>query len=102
VTGRAQDGIGVLAKSGNGTALKVEGPVDLSRSGRTTVAAGQRYSQIPLGDLSSKTFIIATVQGGTGGVWVQRVAVSPTHGYIRIYLNAAVAANTTVGWFAID
>ena len=102
VTGRSQDGIGVLAKSRNGTALKVEGTVDLRRSGRTTVAAGERYSQVALGGLSTKTFIIATVQGGAGDVWVQRVSVSPSNGYIRIYLNAAATANTRVGWLAID
>ena len=45
---------------------------------------------------------MATVQGSTGGVWVQRVAVTAASGYFRIYLNKAATVNTKVGWFAIN
>jgi hypothetical protein len=102
VAGRAVNGTGVLADSANGTALNVQGTLELSRSGRTTVPAGQLFKQVSLTNLSSKTFIIATVQGGTAGVWVQRVAVTPASGSFRIYLNKAATVNTKVGWFAIN
>jgi hypothetical protein len=102
VTGQSPNGIGVLARSKNGTALQVGGTLALSRSGRAIVSGGQRYSQVPLADLTSKTFIIATVQGGGIGVWVQRVVLDLTHSTFRIYLNQPASVNTNVGWFAID
>ena len=102
VAGRAANGIGVLAESANGSALMVEGALVLSRSGRTTVPAGDRYSQIALAHLLPKTSIIATVQGGTGGVWVQRVVVSPASGYFRIYLNKTAVPATRIAWIAIN
>jgi hypothetical protein len=101
VTGHAPDGTGVLARSANGTALQVRGTLMLSRSGEVIVSTGQRYIQVALTDLVPKTFIIATVQGGRSGVWVQRVAISPANGYFRIYLNTTAASDTRVGWFAI-
>ncbi len=52
--------------------------------------------------LSSTTFIVATVQGATAGVSVQRVVVNPVGGYFRIYLNTTATASTKVGWFAIN
>ena len=102
VTGHAPDGTGVLARSGNGTALKVQGTVELSRSGESIISAGQRYIQVPLADLVPKTFIVATVQGGAAGVWVQRVNVSPSNGYFRVYLNQAATTDVRVGWFALN
>ena len=102
VAGRAANGTGVLADSANGTALNVSGVLVASRSGLATVAAGQIYKQVSLTDLSSKSFIVATVQGATAGVWVQRVIVNAAGSSFRIYLNKAATANTKVGWFAIN
>jgi hypothetical protein len=102
VAGRAANGTGVLADSANGTALNVQGTLVLSRSGRTTVFAGQNFKQITLTHLESNTFIVATVQGATADVWVQRVVVNTAGGYFRIYLNTTAAASTKVGWFAVN
>jgi hypothetical protein len=102
VAGRAANGTGVLADSANGTALNVSGVLVASRSGLATVATGQIYKQVSLTKLSATTFIVATVQGATAGVWVQRVVVNPSGGYFRIYLDKAATANTKVGWFAIN
>jgi hypothetical protein len=66
------------------------------------VATGQIYKQVSLTKLSTSSFIVATVQGATAGVWVQRVVVNPAGSYFRIYLNKAAAATTKVGWFAIN
>lgn len=102
VAGRADTGTGVLAASTNGTALSVQGTFVAQRSGLATVATNQIYKQVSLSKLSSATFIVATVQGSTAGVWVQRVLVNATGGYFRIYLNKTATANTKVGWFAIN
>ena len=102
VAGRSNNGTGVLADSSNGTALSVTGKAKFSRSGVATVSAGQTYKQVTLTGLTSSTFVVATVQGSTAGVWVQRVAVTPASGYFRIYLNKTASANTKVGWFAIN
>jgi hypothetical protein len=102
VAGRADTGTGVLAASTNGTALSVQGTFVAQRSGLVTVATGQIYKQVSLTKLSAATFIVATVQGATAGVWVQRVVVNPAGSYFRIYLNKGATANTKVGWFAIN
>ena len=102
VAGLADAGTGVLAASTNGIALSVQGTFVSQRSGLTTVATGQIYKQVSLTKLSASTFIVATVQGATAGVWVQRVVVNPAGGYFRIYLNKAATANTKVGWFALS
>jgi hypothetical protein len=102
VAGRADTGTGVLAASTNGTALSVQGTFVAQRSGLATVATGQIYKQVSLTRLSASSFIVATVQGATVGVWVQRVVVNPAGSYFRIYLNKAATAATKVGWFAIN
>jgi hypothetical protein len=101
VAGRADTGTGVLAASTSGIGLKVDGKTQFSRSGVATVSVGQTYKQVTLTGPTSATFVVATVQGGTGGVWVQRVAVTPASSSFRIYLNKAATATTKVGWFAI-
>jgi hypothetical protein len=102
VAGRADTGTGVLAASTNGTALSVQGTFAAQRSGLVTVATNQIYKQVSITKLSASTFIVATVQGTTAGMWVQRVQMNTAGGYFRIYLNKMATANTKVGWFAIN
>ena len=79
VAGRANDGIGVLADSSNGTALQANGMVRFSRSGVATVLAGRRSVQVSLGGLTPGwTFVLATIQANVAKLYVRASGMAGT------------------------
>jgi hypothetical protein len=67
--GHAADGTGVLADSAHGTALEVQGKLpEPERRDHLSASSGSNVKRIRLADATTKTFVVATVQGTTPGV----------------------------------
>jgi hypothetical protein len=101
VAGQADSGTGVLAASTTGTALKVTGKIQFSRSGLATVSAGSKNKTVNNVALTSASFIIATVQDQTN-VAVKAVVRNLASNSFKIVLTAAATVNTPVGWFVVN
>ncbi len=101
----AGTGTGGWFKSEHGTALKVGGPAQFSRSGRALVARGHSCVDITVpGGLHSSAAVLATIQTYRSGVAVAGVRLNyPWTGKARIYLTkvASTTATTPVGWFVV-
>jgi hypothetical protein len=94
-------GIGVLAfGDASSTALRVEGKVHFSRSGRVAMSSGKASKAVTLagGTTGSKVFaVLATPETGR---WVR--AVVPAAGKFTIYLNTTLSTAAVVSWFVLD
>ena len=93
-------GVLALAKSATDLALDVVGKVRFSRSGRSSVAAGQSTKTIKLAGVTSGSRVFAVIHSNRSGRWVR--AVVPTTGSFKIYLNATVSSSTYVAWFVLN
>jgi len=108
VAGRANNGVGVLADSLNGAALRVNGKAEFSRSGNTVTITYPAKSKTVTGlSLSSNSIVFATLQRYLAGVYVVAAVPNPGAGSFTIYLNKAPGTSTTpksvtVGWFVVD
>ncbi len=96
--GDSADGVGVWASSQNGTALKVTGAAQFSRSGVATVAgtaaAPKNSVRVSL-PITGTSMMTALLQKHVAGVWVVAAVANVRGGYFTIYLNKAVS--TPVG-----
>ncbi|MGA2528963.1 MAG: hypothetical protein ABSG36_07340 [Acidimicrobiales bacterium] len=105
VEGASDTGVGVLAVSGSGTALRVEGVARFSRSGSAVVAgaAGAAKTSVTVTgvDLSDSSLILATPQDYLAGVSVAAVVPDVSAGAFTIYLTRPVDAQLTIAWFIL-
>jgi hypothetical protein len=101
VAGRADHGVGVLAASKHRTALAVDGKASFSRSGLSIVPAGKTSRVVQGITLTSKSFVIATVQDETD-VAVKAVVRDLINNSFTIVLTKPATFNTPVGWFVLN
>jgi hypothetical protein len=93
-------GIGVLAASGPGTALKVDGKAVFSRSGIETIQAGHDFRTVTLAGVTTASMILATSQQNKG-VYV-KAAVPGTGSFtIRLTSNAP-SGGLKVAYFVLN
>ena len=82
------------------TALRVNGKVVLSRSGKSTVAAGHSSVTKVLAGVTTASLVIATMQTYRSGVFI--MAGTPVTGSFTIRLNKAVTASTVIAWMILN
>jgi hypothetical protein len=91
VFGDTTDGVGVQARSTNGTALNVLGKAKFSRSGVVTVAEGTSSKMVTLAGVTTASMVLATAQQakaahvkaaipGSGTFTIRLTAKAPTGG----------------------
>ena len=85
---------------GDGFALRAEGKVHFSRSGRSKVTKGHSTFTKTLAGVSSSSHVFAVLGSNRSGHWVR--AVVPSAGKFKVYLNAKVSSSTYVQWFVLD
>ena len=93
-------GTGGWFSSGTGNALRVDGKVHLSRSGRATVTAGHSTASVSLTGTTTSSRVFAVLATNRSNRWVR--AVVSGAGKFTIYLNATVTSKTYVNWFVLD
>jgi len=93
-------GVTAYARSATDLALDVVGKVRFSRSGRSSVAAGQSTKTVSLAGVSSSSRIFAVLHSNRSSRWVR--AVVPATGSFKIYLNGTVSSSTYVAWFVLN
>jgi hypothetical protein len=100
VIGSCATGVGVLAESAEGTALRVSGKLELSRSGLASVPKGAKTATVQLPGVASSTLVLATVQGSSGKVAVANVI--PSAGEFTVNLTAVAKGPLNVAWIVVD
>lgn len=100
LTGTSSRGVGVLAESSSGTALKVAGKLELSRSGLATVTKGGKSVKVTLAGVTSSSMVLATIQGNAGAIAVANAI--PGVGSFTINLTGAAPAAVKIAWFVIN
>ena len=112
--GSGNDAIGVLGFAGSPkstgvvaqadatdrTALKVQGKVLFSRSGRASIATGKASKVVSFPGVTTGSLVFAVLSTNRAGRWVR--AVVPAAGKFTVYLNASVPAATSVVWWIIN
>jgi hypothetical protein len=95
-------GIGVYAVGDSATdiALRVDGKVVFSRSGKSTIGTGKSSLKINLPGVSGNSRVFAVLHSNRASRYVR--AVVPTTGSFTIYLNASVTSATFVAWFVVN
>jgi hypothetical protein len=98
------DGTAVEASTAvpQGYALRVQGAVSFSRSGRATVRAGTDRVTVSLVDVRSETSILATLQEHRQGISVAAAVPDPAANTVLLVLTKRVATDTVVAWLALD
>lgn len=96
----ASAGVTAYGLGANDLALDVVGKVRFSRSGRSSVAAGQSTKTVSLAGVTSSSRVFAVLHSNRSGRWVR--AVVPTTGSFKIYLNTTVSSSTYVAWFVLN
>ena len=98
----AAGGIGVLARSSGGIALRVQGELSLKRAGKLRIPAGSRsFSQTGVA-LAPNSLVIATVQRYRRGVWIQSATPDAVSDSFTVRLNKAPDKRTPVAWFVLN
>ena len=106
VFGIAPDGIGVSAYSSNGTALKVDGKAEFSRSGTATVvgtaAAPKSSVTVKNVALTDMSLILVTPQKYVAGAWVAAAVPNVATGRFTLHLNKNISVGFPVAWMVIE
>jgi hypothetical protein len=97
IWGASINGLGVFAGSKTGTALQVDGPVQFSSSGVSTVDKGSTSVTVKTSAVTKSTIVLATLQKLESGVYIE--AAVPGTGSFTITLNKAAGSDLPVGWF---
>ncbi len=105
VEGDANDGAGSVgvwawAPTTSQLALKVTGKVQLSRSGRQSMAKGKSSYTKSLAGVTTSSKVFAVLATSESGRWVR--AVVPAAGKFTIYLNTKLTSSAVVSWFVLD
>jgi hypothetical protein len=84
-------------------ALQVIGKTQFSKSGIATVPTGQSQVVVPVTQITSKSFAIATLQSARPGLYVAAVTRQVSGSTITIILNQAIVNNPAkVGWIVME
>ncbi len=106
VRGRSAHGAGVLAQSSHGTALRVAGKVQFSRSGSATVrgtpSKPKSWVVVSHVAVSAKSLVLATAQKNVVGVFVQAAVTNATAHTVTIFLSKPVSGAYPVAWLVIE
>jgi hypothetical protein len=102
VYGVSTTGTGVSANSANGTALQVNGKAKFSRSGVIALAASAASITKTGVSLTSNSYVLATLQTNTGGLFIQGAVPNPGASSITIYFNKAAPIGARVAWFVVN
>ena len=94
--------IGVYAWSPNttATALRVDGKVRFSRSGRKAMSSGHSSVAVTLAGTTSTSKVFAVLATSESGRYVR--AVVPASGKFTVYLNTTLTSSAVVSWFVLD
>jgi len=85
-----------------GTALKVEGKVELSRSGRTTLSKGHSTRTVTVASgVGTTALILVTLQSSPGSGVYLKYARRTSATTFKVYLNKAATATTTFAWMIV-
>jgi hypothetical protein len=96
-------GTGVIAEAtAGGTALRVSGPAVFSRSGKSTLKAGNTTVAVKNVSLTSASLVLATLQQVQAGVYVAGVVQSVANSKFTIVLNQAPTGALKVAWFIVN
>ena len=97
-------GIGVYATAPgvDSAALQVNGRAVFSASGRVVVPAGSTNVTQAGVTLTASSVVLAVLQDDRPGVAVRAAVPNAAAGSITIFLTQAPAADTAVGWFALN
>jgi len=93
-------GVRAWAPTTSQVALRVEGKVSLSRSGRRSMSSGTRTKAVTLAGVTTTSKIFAVLATSESGHWVR--AVVPAAGKFTIYLNTTLTSSAVVSWFVLD
>jgi hypothetical protein len=98
------DGTAVEASTAvpQGYALRVQGAVAFSRSGRATVRAGTDRVTVNAADVRPGTSILATIQQYRPGVSLAAAVPDPAANTVLLVLTKRVTNDTVVAWLALD
>ncbi len=98
------DGVAVSASTAvdAGTALRVDGRAEFSRSGKVTVAAGMSSATVTGVPLTSESLVLATLQERIHVVHVEAAVPDVENHSFTLYLNRKVPRPTTVAWFVVN
>jgi len=107
VLGHSSTGVGVGARAlSAGTALKVMGKAEFSRSGKAvvpgTIASPRSFVVVPNVTLAENSLVMVTPQKTMAGVFVLGAVPNVRGSTVRIVLNEAVTVSYPVAWFVIE
>ena len=94
---------GSVTLAGNNAALAVAGVATFTRSGIATVTSAATSLVVPVpGQITTGSFILATLQGtASGTLAVQSAASNPSNGTITIYFTGTAPTGTKVAWLVL-
>jgi hypothetical protein len=98
----AADGIGVLAQSASGTALRVDGRAVFGRSGVLVIPARSRSATKAGIRLTRASLVLAILRQHQAGVHVEAAVPDPATGSFTVYLNRRVRRDIQVAWFVVN
>jgi hypothetical protein len=97
-----RDGTGVLARSEDGAALRVEGSAVFSRSGVLTVPAGATSATRTGVRLSDASLVLAVPQRHQVLRHVEAVVPHPGSSSFTVHLNLPASPGCVVAWFVVN
>src|SRR6266545_3562788 len=96
-------GIGVRAtNTAGGPALRVNGKASFSRSGVIKLSVAAAYAKVSGMSLTSSSYVLATLQTDTAGLYIRSAVPAPAASPITIHFNTTAPAGTRVAWFVVN
>jgi hypothetical protein len=95
--------VGVFAAGGTASsslALRAEGRVHFSRSGKKSIGSGKSSIVVYLTGVTSSSMVFAVLRTSESGRWVR--AVVAASGKFTVYLNTKLASSASLSWFVLD
>ncbi len=93
-------GVHAWSDTNSATALRVDGKVHLSRSGRKSMSSGKSNVVVTLAGVTSSSKVFAVLATSESGRYVR--AVVPASGKFTVYLNTSLSSSASVSWFVLD
>jgi len=100
--GSAQIGVQAANSVAGATALKVEGKVELSRSGRATVSKRHSTRTVTVASgIDAAALILVTLQSSPGSGVYLKYAKRTSATTFKVYLNKAATSTVTFAWMIV-
>ncbi|RJQ50657.1 MAG: hypothetical protein C4521_13820 [Actinobacteria bacterium] len=100
VKGTSDDGVGVLAESANGSALRVYGRAVFDQAGRRVLPRGQRYVNVVGPAVSTRAAILVTINSNTN-VTVRHAFRTGANSFAVVF-NGRARRDTAFSYFVIN